>query len=302
MKRLGNINLYWYVNILKSQHLSDSLQVRGTPGSGKTVLSWLLAWHIYQHDQTAHVIFVSGWDLDHVRRLGGWKLYLQHEKGWDEENKTVLIFDEAEATYGDSDLWLQFFIHVEDYQNQSVIVFSGHGSPTSQLRVSDTNTPWSVGDLQRVTLHRGDGPGAVGLLFTRAEFNDFINKRFPSPEFRFHPTFYDSVFDITGGHVGAICGFLGVIIAHSVSFSVTLEHIMTSYLSIIVNSSMPPTNVTRGIIFWKESDRNTYLMHLQQAGTYSQGGYLLMKTFGILPPLSSSPTSFVTVQLFNLTP
>jgi len=46
---------------------------------------------------------------------------------------------------------------------------------------------------------------AVGLLPTKAEFDEVVPKLFPNH--RFDDSFLDSVFDITRGHVGAFVSF-----------------------------------------------------------------------------------------------
>lgn len=221
--------------------LSDTLQVCGTPSSGKTILTWLLAYHIYQQDQTVHIITIFGWNLKEVRKIGGWKVYLQCKKGWDEDKKTIFIFDEAQMSYGDS-LWHQFFKNIKGYGNHFAIAFASYGSPTSWLHIP--NAPSFIRDSQRVTLHRGDGLGTVGLLFTQAEFDDYVDKRFPSKssKFYFHSSFYNVVFDITGGHVGAFQDFMKAIAHHEVRFLWCLGHITwhLSPISVLLSTQAQP--------------------------------------------------------------
>jgi hypothetical protein len=74
-------------------------------------------------------------------------------------------------------------------------------------------------DTQRVTVHpiehNNDIP-AVGLLFTRTKFDDLVSKQYPPSEYCFHPSFFDAVFDLTKGHVGAILHFIEIILAHDI--------------------------------------------------------------------------------------
>jgi hypothetical protein len=58
------------------------------------------------------------------------------------------------------------------------------------------------------------------------EFDDLVRKQFSSPEHYFHPSFFDAVFDLTGGHVGAIHDLLEIITAHEVRFFMMSEHIV----------------------------------------------------------------------------
>ena len=77
-------------------------------------------------------------------------------------------------------------------------------------------------DHQRVTLRHvahGDGLGPAGLLFTQSEFNDLVDSHYRSPDsdFYFDQSFFDAIFEITNGHVGAITDFIKIIMADDVS-------------------------------------------------------------------------------------
>jgi hypothetical protein len=65
-------------------------------------------------------------------------------------------------------------------------------------------------------IQHNDGIPAIGLFFTRTEFNDLVSKQYPSSEHSFDSSFLDGVFDFTNGHVGAIVDFIGIILAHDV--------------------------------------------------------------------------------------
>jgi hypothetical protein len=83
--------------------------------------------------------------------------------------------------------------------------------------------------VQRVALRpidHDDGFGAVGLLFSRTEFDDLVGKRFSSSEYYFHPSFFDEVFRLAGGHVGAIHDFVEIVAADDVRFFMMPEHIV----------------------------------------------------------------------------
>jgi hypothetical protein len=136
-----------------------------------------------------HIILVFGWPLEEVKKIGGRQAYLQNVKGWVHGEKTIFILDEVQLSYEDSDLWGEFFEHIEAYDNLFSIAFASYGSPTSRINIR--GAPFSVSDSQRVMLRpidHGDGLDTVGLLFSRLEFDNLVCKQFPSSEYYFHPS------------------------------------------------------------------------------------------------------------------
>jgi len=182
--------------------------------------------HIHQQEPAVHVILISGWPLEEVKAIGGWQAYLQYEFGWVQGQKTIFIFDEAQLSYEDFSLWNVFFKNIDLYANIFAIAFASYGSPTSRFSIK--GLPFSVSDSQRITLRpidHGDGFNAVGLLFSRMEFDVLVHKQFSSSGYYFHRSFFDAVFDLTGGHVGAIRGFVKITTGHDVRFFMMSEHI-----------------------------------------------------------------------------
>ena len=196
------------------------MKVRGTPASGKTVLALLLATYISEKNPNAHVIWIDGWPAA-VKQSGSYQSYLQ-QKGWVLDQETVFIFDEAQATYTDNALW-NFFKSMHLFALCRAIIFCSYGSPSLHIDVGETPgmlTPIVVMDAQRVTLRHIDHEDylpPVGLLFTRREFDDLVANDHPSSEYHFHSSFFDAIFNITNGHVGAFYVFIGIITAHDVS-------------------------------------------------------------------------------------
>lgn len=201
------------------------MQVRGTPASGKTTLALLLAQHIHQQEPAVHTIYIPIWPLQDVEAIGGWQFYLRQKYGWVPGKKTVFIFDEAQTTYEDYSLWDEFIKNIQAYNDRFAIALASYGSPSSRIRIA--GLPVVVGDWQRVTLHQInlDGLGSVGLFFSQTEFEDLVYKKFALARHYFDPSFLKVVFEVTGGHVGAINGFLGAIVDHDVRFFMMSDHI-----------------------------------------------------------------------------
>jgi hypothetical protein len=127
----------------------------------------------------------------------------------------VFIFDEAQLSKWDEDLWHNFFKSMFSFPKRRTIPFVSYGSPYSHIIIA--GTPIFIVDAQRVSLRpiQCDGDTApVGLLFTRTEFSDLVTKQYPRNHLDL--TFLDNVFDITGGHVGAFLDFIKIIVDHKV--------------------------------------------------------------------------------------
>jgi len=192
------------------------VQVRGTPRSGKTMLALLLGRYIKRLQPKVSVIWVDGW---RDRETRSWSSYLR-SKGWKSGDETVFIFDEAQETYWDTNLWNMFFKSIHDYC-YTAIVFASYGSPTS---TGVKNTSMVI--TQRVTLSPTDdedGLPPIGILLTRLEFQDLIAERYPSEQHSFHATFLDGIFSLTAGHAGAVSDLLDVILASDKVCSFTMN-------------------------------------------------------------------------------
>jgi len=182
------------------------------------MLTKLLADYISKQDPTMCIIVVFGWPLEEVKKMGGYRPYLK-QKGWVEGRKTVFIFDEAQVSYEDAELWGVFFKSIHEYAESRAIAFASYGSPSSRITIK--GTPLTFHSMQRVTLHpidHLDGLPPVGLFFSRVEFDELISKLYPSPEYYFDSSFFDAVFGLTEDHVGAICDFVSIVAAHDVGF------------------------------------------------------------------------------------
>jgi hypothetical protein len=203
-------------NIEYSDRFSDSMQVRGTPASGKTTLADLLRRYITNLERNTDVIYIPFWPKD---RSLGLELFLAVDHGWVQTRETVFIFDNAESTYNDNELWVSLFKDTPNFRTRRVIIFTSFGSPNSRILLEDNVTPIQLAPAQRVNLHpvsHNDGLPPVGLFLTWDEFNDLTRRRYPGPEYRFHRDFLEEVFKFTVGHVGAVLDFLSVTTAHDV--------------------------------------------------------------------------------------
>ena len=164
-------------------------------------------------------MMITTWSFDSSDIRGDrWQRSFQRQDhGLDYRNETVFIFDEAQSTYTDTNLWNDLFKCINNYPQFRVILFSRYGSPTTRYDIVQ-GTPIIIPDQQRVSLRHiehGDNLPAVGLFFTRTEFDKLISTLY-IPESSFDPSFLNTLFDITSGHVGAIIDFMRIVLADDV--------------------------------------------------------------------------------------
>jgi len=164
------------------------------------------------------VIWIDKWPVNEVKESGGFRAYLEHVKGYERGGNTVFIFDNAELTYWDEPLWRDFFRMLRDYKNLRAIAFAKYGCPARRIVLGGTRI--YLIDMQRVTLrsipHKDYIP-PVGLLLSAEEMADFASVLYPQPEYSFDSSFFNTLFALTGGHVGATRDFVSTIATHHVS-------------------------------------------------------------------------------------
>ena len=157
-------------------------------------------------------MFINMWPVENVQSPYGYNFNLK-SIGWSVDRDTVFIFDNAESTYVDSDHWTGLFKNIHDYPRRRTILFSSYGSPSRFI--TGRGSRFCVKYSQMVTLravqHQDDFP-ATGLLFFPVEFDDLISK----DKYLFDSSFFNEVFNASGGHLGAVKAFLSVITAHGV--------------------------------------------------------------------------------------
>ncbi|KIM47491.1 hypothetical protein M413DRAFT_22148 [Hebeloma cylindrosporum] len=184
------------------------LQVRGPPGSGKSTLANLLQHHIAKQEPRALVVIVSSW-MTPLRcwREHAWRYWLSGV--WNDEPGSVLIVDEAQTTLWDASFWTHIK-SIDSSSRQRIITFSSYDLST--VTQDDVLPIFSPHVNQVVGLHKSDhgyDGVEVGLLLTKPEFDEFIEKRFIGHYF--DDQFLLGIYELTGGHVGACEDLLDVI-------------------------------------------------------------------------------------------
>ena len=190
--------------------------MRGPPCSGKSALLNLLWARIRTENPQADIHNILVWpeplpDTDEsdvimrlTRRIPGYP---------NPSNITYLLFDNGQATYWDKYLWETFFKSVAGYDKYKVILFCSYGSAGVRPLDYDIGTPMDLSPRARVSLvpsgEQADEFGSIGLLFTRGEFDEVIERE---RELALDQDLQDQIFRWTGGHAGAVSDVLRTIL------------------------------------------------------------------------------------------
>jgi hypothetical protein len=124
---------------------------------------------------------------------------------------TYLLFNDAQDTYEDEDLWNGFLKDIRG-MNWHVVLFCSYGSPEGHVVEHTRGTPLNLRNSARMSLRPQDE--IPGLLLTRDEYNDVV-RRLEDPV-NLDQELHDLIFYWTEGHVGAVEDMFEMI-SHKVS-------------------------------------------------------------------------------------
>lgn len=193
--------------------------MRGTPASGKTTLSLLL--RDYYLENNRNVFLVRYWEsLEHFSDNDPWnqfalllhRRYPEHGSADFFAPKSVIIVDEAQASYSDIPFWNTIIKERRsgDGADIRLCLFCSYGSPLTGVDVDRVLfTPVTFGPPQRITLnsqHEKSSP-QIGLFFTKDEFDDVVSRLaiFNYQEnFTLDEEARSYLFALTHGHPGAV--------------------------------------------------------------------------------------------------
>ncbi|ODM23533.1 hypothetical protein SI65_01122 [Aspergillus cristatus] len=177
------------------------IQVCGTPASGKTILSRLIANELFRRNE--QVFYIDGWK-DAVEKAGGWNEYLKSQTGV-----------EAQQSYRDEDLFSGFFKSIEVFDKNSpcVILFVSYGSAGHALEESQGKghfqTPMQFPPAQIIGFDIN--PYGLSLLLSQDEGNDIVRKYMENNDVDFQDELVSEMLRMSAGHTGGLVCLLGAV-------------------------------------------------------------------------------------------
>ena len=202
------------------------VHVRGTPSSGKTTLANLL--RKYYKRRGEPVVFLNGWH--NVNETTAYLISRCEAHGYfGIEHDTLLdanivfIFDEAQQSYNDTDLWLGIIkTQSGSSAGPKICIFSSYGSPTTgPTKYPFGSTPIQFGHKQRVSITPSlfAENGQICLFYSQEEFEDVVNRACSDPTrtFALDPAAREYLYSISNGHPGATNALLEFIFSVCIS-------------------------------------------------------------------------------------
>lgn len=189
------------------------VHARGPPGSGKTTLAGHLA--SYYRGLGEQVIVAAGWEeeidpIQHLVQLGQQQGCHDIDHDSFETSNVVAIFDEAQQTYKDLDLWLGLIkTQCERSSGPRLCLFSSYGNPTTgRTDYPPGVTPAYFVPEKRVSIANT----SPFLYYTRQEYADVVRRQCSDPSHcPFDQEAEDYVWGITNGHPAATDALIGYI-------------------------------------------------------------------------------------------
>jgi len=204
------------------------VHVRGTPASGKSILSRLL--RDYYIEKSRNVFFMERWTSLEGFDVDGddsWNKLVQllqkkfpsHSPADYLASGTVIIVDEAQSSYADSCFWNTIIKQRQFNEGADIRIclFCSYGSPLTgveQDRVFYTPAVLNPGQCVTLTPQPNKYSPQIGLFFTRVEFNDavfrIIHYLYPE-QFTFDEEAKKYLFSLTNGYPGGVSSMISYI-------------------------------------------------------------------------------------------
>lgn len=189
------------------------MHIRGTPASGKTILSELLFDRLSQ--QNKNVIRIETWDSSKAAEVYLAQVCCDH--GYKDvkakhirTSTFIFIIDEAQQTYPVPSLWYGLVkTFIGRGKGPQFCLFSVYGSPQNgAVSYPAGTTPPILGNEQRVSLTASYNLGSlrISLFYRPDEYHDVIERicHRPGIEFTLSTDLKNYIYALTNGHPGVI--------------------------------------------------------------------------------------------------
>jgi hypothetical protein len=216
------------------------VQVRGTPTTGKTILSRLLFTFIESKKSHYKPVYVT-WELHGTggRGKATWLDFLCQTSGglaspagFGDSHNIIFIIDEAQLSYKDPKFWMECIkSQKQATTGPYIILFSPFGSPSSIALRIDGSAPIDLSPQQRVSLLPStDGVSNIGVCFTFEEVKDVCSAMTGDRTFRVCEDILRHLFTLTNGHPGLTHSLLQCLFEREVRKQVFGINCRPSYL------------------------------------------------------------------------
>ena len=129
-------------------------------------------------------------------------------------SRAFILMDEAQESFGDSYLWHNFLKDIIDNQScYRVVVFCNYGSISTPGEGTSGGTPTVLRRAACMSLWPRkvrEGVEVNGLLLDRDEFSEVVLQF--NKELAIDLDLSQKIFEMTAGHVGAVCELLRLIL------------------------------------------------------------------------------------------
>ncbi|KAF8540141.1 hypothetical protein BDD12DRAFT_834542 [Trichophaea hybrida] len=196
------------------------VHVRGTPTSGKTILSYLLG--KYYKKRAIPAVLIKTWPKDpkgnevlieKARKEG----YTIDDDDDLMEADIVFIIDEGQMSYSDEEFWLNT-IKTQAYRSSGPMfcIFTSYGSPSTGPSDYPAGSPLAfLSPEQRVSITISNLPcsPSISLFFTRSEFDDVVERvtTRPTKPLPLTKNAKGYIWRLTNGHPGAVRSIMDMV-------------------------------------------------------------------------------------------
>ena len=194
------------------------VHVRGTPTSGKTVLSELINSHVEEYHKELVPVYVV-WETRSTRAAKSWQDFLcnysQGRVSYSElyaRSDILWIIDEAQLSYTEPDFWIRY-VKRQSSPGKDVgprlVLFSSFGSPSASVFVVPGSSPVTLEPEQRMSLTiQPHLPHDLALCFSPEEILDLAARIIGKRSFTIQPSVLEYLLELTNGHPGLCQGLL----------------------------------------------------------------------------------------------